>query len=184
MSFLATVDDFLSQIISECEEAGISLQSYEIDHVCYRCETPEEYHLLCNELKGIGKLLLESMISNRPIASFELDTPLKFRNWTIRCVEIPFPKPGRFYARGFEHIEVVVGDDKSTPLNNKEDLLRFASNFSSISFEESSIDKEVNAELRLPLASGAVKFHIWPLYKVCAYEIENNHFIPVPEDRF
>ena len=56
----------------------------------------------------MGQLLIESMIGGRPIATFLLTKPMLFRNLTIRCIEVPCPKPGRPYKSGWEHVEFAL----------------------------------------------------------------------------
>ena len=81
----------------------------EIDHVCYRCETVAEYLDFKSRLMPFGSALEEGMIGGRPILTFLLTEPIVFKDhWRIRCLEIPCPKPGRHYARGLEHAEVVL----------------------------------------------------------------------------
>ena len=47
--------------------------------------------------------------ARRPIATVRLHTPIEHKGYTVACIEVPCPKPGRPYAAGLEHAELVVG---------------------------------------------------------------------------
>ena len=64
---------------------------------------------------GDFRLLVESDIGGRPIATFKLTTPIEVRSRDggtrfVDVVEIPSPKDGSPYGAGLEHVEFVVGD--------------------------------------------------------------------------
>jgi len=73
------------------------------------CHLPAQS--VCAMLSEHGELLIESMIGGRPIATYRLTEPLTFRDFKIRCVEVPCPKPGRPYQSGWEHVEFAIGDE-------------------------------------------------------------------------
>jgi predicted metalloenzyme YecM len=179
---------FLEDTISLAEELGLPLKGFEIDHLCFRCESIEQYKQLCTSIVTLklGTLLLEGMIGGRPISTIQFTTPLIHKEWTISCLELTCPKAGRNHNNGFEHIEVVVDPTSAHGFVNSVAFLNsFADGFPTIEFDRKAINKEINADLSVTLSNGAsVKFHARPLYEVCAYEVENNHFIPVPSDYF
>jgi predicted metalloenzyme YecM len=84
---------------------GIDL---EMDHVCFRCSTRDEYLDVKRRLAPFGTPLEEGMIGGRPILIFLLEEPIVFRGWRISCLEIPCPKPGRSHSHGLEHVEFVI----------------------------------------------------------------------------
>ena len=103
--------------ITKYGESGIPL---EIDHICYRTETIEEYKTIQDEFKENPdkiKLLVESIIGGRPISVYEFLEPLTIcisesmtsnrlndglsdeanKNRStyrtlVRCLELPSPK--------------------------------------------------------------------------------------------
>jgi predicted metalloenzyme YecM len=179
---------FLEETISLAEELGLPLKGFEIDHLCFRCESNKKYKQVCTDIvsSGLGVLLLEGMIGGRPISTIQLTTPLTHKEWTIACLELTCPKAKRSHRNGFEHIEVVVDATNAHGFVNSFSFLdSFANGFPSIEFDRKAINKEINADLSCSLSNGAsVKFHARPLYEVCAYEMEHNHFIPVPNNYF
>jgi predicted metalloenzyme YecM len=60
-----------------------------MDHVCYRCATPDEYAAVCDALAGQGHACLtEAPVGGRLVATFELATPLQAAGFTVRCLEV------------------------------------------------------------------------------------------------
>ena len=82
---------------------------FEMDHVCYRVETNASYDAKRAALLSLGVLLTETNIGGRPIAMIQLHEPIRHAGFEVACVELPAPKPGRHYAEGLEHAELVVG---------------------------------------------------------------------------
>ena len=225
---------FLSTVVSRCQElhgidvttAGSGGTPLQADHVCWRCESIQEYielkaDLLCRASGGCNELLVESIIGGRPISTFRLNPPLEItvrRNHTnkagdadyadntdnsegscgsggssgdgwitfqIECLELPCPKPRRFYASGLEHVEFVVGDTRpgavncaagdasggtqydassSTSSNAGSDgegpvgttaLRRFRARYPCVVFDERAFDKTCNPDLTLALGNAS-----------------------------
>lgn len=183
--------EMLDAIFAACLEKGIKLEDKTIDHVCYRCETISEYHSILTELKSFGTLLHEGMIGGRPIATLKLETPLLYRSalldavFPIECIEVPCPKPGRFYPRGLEHAEVVIGAPDADPHHNERELRHFADCHPLVSWDMRAVDKLLNADVAFAVGDRfSVKFHLCPLARVVALEQAAGEFTPVPNDFF
>ena len=56
----------------------------EMDHICYRCESKEEYLFIISSLIKYGELLVESMIGGRPISVILLTQPIRYNSFEIR----------------------------------------------------------------------------------------------------
>ncbi len=106
---LGPIEPFLAGVIAGAKVDGINLESYVIDHVCYRTNSIEEYAELRRMLDCYGKCIGEYIISGRPIATFLLDTPIEYKNFKIECLELPAPKNGKQYEEKWEHAECSVG---------------------------------------------------------------------------
>ena len=181
--FLDKVTDF---VLSRTE---IPLADMQIDHICYRCATIDEYKSVCRALldEHSGTLLVEGMIGGRPISTIALKNPIVHKGWSIPCVEVPCPKPGRAYASGLEHIEAVIGDSSSSPHNSKAALELFIARYTTpqVAFDTRAMDKEMNADVSLVVdASSSIKFHLCPLALVCKQEKSHGLVEPVPSDYF
>ena len=82
---------------------NLDVSHYEVDHVCWRTKTMEEYSALVNTLKTAHdecELLIESNIGGRPIATFSLKRGIEFilngndktnQSRIINVLEIPAP---------------------------------------------------------------------------------------------
>lgn len=153
---LDQANSFLDHIFHTLEQESIDLRHWEIDHLCYRTETPEEYTLLRESLTQVGELLSEEIIGGRPILTFRLFQPIRYHHYVINLIEVPAPKAGSPYKSGFEHIEVVIDEafhsldvnhnrvKKSNNLLNPELVLIF-DDFS-IKLHHKSLEHVINIE--------------------------------------
>jgi predicted metalloenzyme YecM len=139
---------------------GITVDAYELDHICYRVATPERYRELRDQLAPYGELLTDNPVNGRPIATFRLATPLRYQERRIHYLELPAPKPGSPYAEGWEHVEFVV--DVPLPA--------FAERYPHVDFDRKGLTKTSNADLRRQYPCGSVKFHRQSLAAVIARE--------------
>jgi uncharacterized protein len=142
---------FLKQILQEIEDEGFDLSDFvQMDHICYRVTSRESYDIKKQELAKVGKLLGEAQVNGRPIATFRLLEPIRYRNWRIDAIELPAPKEGTEMKEGLEHVELVLFDDK-------EDFLK---KYATKQFEMRAADRVVNPEIGFKLPSYTVKFHL------------------------
>ena len=84
---LGSTSRFLMVLTEKTLNLGIDITDKEIDHVCYRCDTVIEYQQVRHDLENYGDILLESMIGGRPIAMISLREPIKYSNWSVKCIE-------------------------------------------------------------------------------------------------
>jgi uncharacterized protein len=207
LRILEEVPAFIAYTLTYLSSVGITVStSMEIDHVCYRCSSIEEYAIVKASFCTIGTCLVESIIGGRPIATVLLSNPILFRGFIIRNVEIPAPKSGRPYASGLEHCEIVLTpnaraehvDVADILLNRSKPLLeKFVAAHSvsshSLKFNLSAMKKELNEDVSLYFpaqkqtgeeseAQYCVKFHAMPLDRVIAYEISAGSVARVPEE--
>ena len=150
---------FLERIFRHLAADNISVESYELDHLCYRVETTKDYWRYKKALELRGDLLTESLIGGRPIATFKLKEPFLFQSRKIELLELPAPKPGRFYPEGYEHVEFVI--DKS--------LDAFQQAYPHLDFDTKGKNKEINPDLRLVYDDCSVKFHLYNLEYVITH---------------
>lgn len=156
---LGPVTSFLEQIFQHLKEDQIEVDTFELDHICYRVETKERYVKLKQQLSGYGELLTESIVGGRPIATFKLYQPYQFQNRKIYCLELPSPKEGSPYAEGFEHVEFVI----------EESFEDFMSKYAHLPFKTKGMQKAVNPEISRKYSNSSVKFHHHPIEYVIKY---------------
>jgi predicted metalloenzyme YecM len=197
------VPKFLPLVTSQLLDTyGIDVTPLVADHVCWRTETMEEYADLVGSLKkenhrkNHAKLLIESEIGGRPIATFRLLEEIKCNqdHHTVDIIEIPAPKAGSPYRSGLEHVEFVIGalnnndnnDNKNAvvvttcPLNDSKHqaaLDAFMARHSSIQWNTKAKTKANNPDISLKLeelgesfGTCTVKFHLMPLDRVIEWE--------------
>lgn len=150
-------EDFDEALQGFCEKvgaalpvAGITTAGLFCDHACYRTESAGEYELLKLRLRANGRLLTETMVGGRPIATFKLTKPIETIFGPIDVIELPRPKNGSPYKRGFEHLEFVM-DGGFENLKTR---------FPEAKWDESGRAKTVNPDISVNLQEGMnVKFH-------------------------
>ena len=160
-SVIGSYPDFLDDILDKVVTAGFDTADFsQLDHVCYRTTSIENYEAKKAQLAAVGRLLTETLINDRPIATFRLTTPIRHGNWRIDAVELPSPKPGSDYQEGLEHIEFVLYDDIPT----------FLKKYQGMPFEMRAADRGINPEVGLKLGEYTVKFHLLSLTTVTYLE--------------
>lgn len=162
--FFVSADLFLEKIFADFNDKNIRIHPYwQIDHLCYRVDSLEKYVELKKSFEQFSKLLIESQVNGRPIATFKLNNPINFQHWCIDLVELPAPKKGKVVLDGFEHLEVVSN------LSFKN--LRFQ--YSHLNLDLSGLEKELNPELEISLGERNMKFHTLSLASLIT--LEKNH---------
>jgi predicted metalloenzyme YecM len=151
------LDDILTRVVGEGFDLGDFVQ---IDHMCYRTISAENYAQKKTELEGVARLLGENMINGRPISTFRLREPLIHKPWRIDAIELPAPKTGAEYTEGLEHIEFVLYDDLSD----------FLKKYDGKPFEMRAADRGINPEIGFQLGEYSVKFHLLNLPTVVYLE--------------
>jgi predicted metalloenzyme YecM len=150
---------FLDQVFSALTLAGIKVESFELDHICYRVAEGARYDLIKDELLKSGSLLSEKEIAGRAIAVIKLTTPIIYHDRQIGYVELPQPKPGSPYPEGYEHVEFVID----------ESLHSFMARYPDAPFDSNGLRKRINADVRLKYDGFSVKFHEQSLAYVIKY---------------
>jgi uncharacterized protein len=160
-SIIGDYQTFLADILARVEAEGFDLGDFsQIDHLCYRTTSLEDYAQKKEELTAVSALLGETMVNERPICTFRLHEPIRYGQWRIDAVELPAPKSGASYAEGLEHIEFVLYDDIPT----------FLKKYEGKPFELRAADRGINPEVGLKLGDYTVKFHLLALPTVVYLE--------------
>lgn len=151
---------FLSDLFSKIDDIDLDVSRYELDHICYRVASMEEYSAKKAELLNFGTLLIESMVNGRLISTFKFHEPIEFRERKIFLIELPSPKPGHSYKSGLEHVEFVT----------KDPLQKIVERYPQYSFEVFGIHKKINADITLKLGEYCIRFHNQSLEQVIIEE--------------
>ena len=88
--------NFLDDILGRVEREGFNLADFsQIDHMCYRTTSVENYNEKKSELTLVARLLGETTVNGRPISTFRLNEPAIHTPWRIDAIELPAPKACR-----------------------------------------------------------------------------------------
>ena len=147
---------FLTELFASLKRHDIDVSPFELDHICYRVETEICYTEMNVCFLEHARLLVESIVSGRLIATFKLKAPILFEGRSIAVIELPSPKSSSPYSEGYEHAEFVIDSDP----------VAFTERYPQLDWDLSGTHKEVNADVRLPLGRISVKFHRDALEKV------------------
>lgn len=142
-------ESFLSYVFKVLEQAKCDVSGFDLDHICYRVVTVDEYLRLKKLLLKEGVLLADNHWNGREISVFELKNPIVFKGREISVFELPSPKKNVAYETGYEHIEFVVSVELRELIQNNPHL----------NFNTKGIDKDENPDIRLKFQHGVVKFH-------------------------
>ena len=153
---------FLKQVFENLKTDGFEVKDCFLDHICYRTESGEHYNSLKNNLSEKNLLLVESEINGRNISVFKLKHPIEFEDRKIPLLELPSPKPGSFYPKGWEHVEFVLN----------ENLDAFLEKHPQIRFDKKGFSKKLNRDLRRKYEGMSVKFHEQSLEEVIRMEMK------------
>lgn len=122
---------------------------WEIDHVCFRTHTLEEYEEYKLIFSHSFNLLTETIIGQRPISTYKLTKPMRVSDQFVDLIELPAPKSGKPYTKGYEHLEIVI--DISF-----EELM---AKYPSVTWKTSGVNKSLNPELQACFEGFNIKFH-------------------------
>ncbi len=151
---------FLDQLFGMLSDIELNVEKYELDHLCYRVASADEYTEKKKALSSFGELLIESMVNGRMISTFKLHEPIVYKNRKIALLELPSPKPNHSYKSGLEHVEFVT----------KEPLQKIIDRYPQYSFEAFGIHKKINADITLKLGDYCIRFHNQSLEDVIKLE--------------
>lgn len=152
---------FLEDILGRVAGEGFDVADFiQIDHMCYRTTSIDNYNEKKFELSAVAILLGETLVNGRPISTFRLRQPVIHSSWRIDAIELPAPKAGSEHQEGLEHIEFVLYDDIPAFLKKYEDK----------PFKMQAADRGVNPEVGLSLGEVSVKFHLLNLPTVVYLE--------------
>lgn len=161
--FYAQAEAFLRHLFVQVQENGIELKPHwSIDHLCFRVQSLESYERHKVAFAQFGRMLIESEVNGRMIATYKLSEPVIHGNHRIDVVELPAPKAGKKTIEGFEHVEVVVD----------EPFEKLMAKYSYMDLDSGGLKKAFNQELEVQMDGCALKFH--PLALESVIELEKN----------
>ncbi|MEN8617295.1 VOC family protein [Shewanella baltica] len=123
---------FEAQILALLETLGLADKALVCDHVALRVNSIASADALRYAFSRVGKIISDNIINGRTILIIELDIPLKLGQFSIACVELPYPSDKVYPQEGWEHIELVI-DSKATECDTlSQDLLALCPKLSAL----------------------------------------------------
>jgi uncharacterized protein len=145
---------FIHGLLGQVTTAGFDLSDFlQMDHLCYRTISQENYDQKKQELAAFGTLVRETSVNERLIATYRLRHPIIVDGWRVDALELPAPKPGSAHAEGLEHVEFVLFDSFEL----------FRKKYADKTFNLASAERGINPEISYQLDGCAVKFHLLSL---------------------
>ncbi|MGL5250793.1 MAG: VOC family protein [Enterovibrio sp.] len=114
-SLYRELDEFYIKIKKLIDMLGLDLKALQADHIALRVNDWQRAQALEDEWTREGKWLSKSEINGRPICAIGLRKPLQLGDWSIECVELPYPGAKTYPHEGWQHVEWVVPLPASTP---------------------------------------------------------------------
>ncbi|KFZ38543.1 hypothetical protein HR45_03715 [Shewanella mangrovi] len=104
-----TLDEFAAKISLLIAELGLQSLT-QCDHVALRVNTTAAADALRDAFSARGSVISDNIINGRPILIIKLHTPLQLGEYSVACVELPYPKT-EYPQQGWEHIELVLASN-------------------------------------------------------------------------
>jgi len=106
---------FIAKICTLSDKLGLDLTAYQADHLALRINHVELAKAAHQAWLEYGKEISRAQINGRPIIVIAFDTPLVAMDWSIECLELPYPAEGKLYPnQDWEHVEFVVPSTAQT----------------------------------------------------------------------
>ncbi|WP_300480751.1 VOC family protein [Shewanella sp.] len=123
---------FEAQILALLETLDLADKALVCDHVALRVNSIDSADALRYAFSRVGKIISDNIINGRTILIIELDIPLTLGQFSIACVELPYPSDKVYPQEGWEHIELVI-DSKAKDCDTlSQDLLALCPKLSAL----------------------------------------------------
>ena len=115
------LQNYLDEFGKFCSENSISINGIDIDHICYKCSSKEEYEMIRSFFEYDDIFIYQSIISKRRISIIRFLEPLNSICGDVHCLELSDQKPDGSQGSKVDHIEPV-----SKTISYEEMLARFS----------------------------------------------------------
>ncbi|WP_413473154.1 VOC family protein [Shewanella baltica] len=140
---------FEAQILALLETLDLADKALVCDHVALRVNSIASADALRDTFSRVGKIISDNIINGRTILIIELDTPLTLGQFSIACVELPYPSDKVYPQEGWEHIELVI-DSKAKDCDTlSQDLLALCPKLSALLPSEQAAEPVQSSSLGL-----------------------------------
>lgn len=106
---------FIESIQQLIDLLCLDMTPYQLDHIALRINELELAQLAHQAWLSEGEEISNTQINGRPIIVVAFNQPLQAGQWTIECLELPYPAQGKHYPeQSWEHVEFVVPSTAQT----------------------------------------------------------------------
>lgn len=153
---LDNYENFIKKILDKLNEMGVDVSSLNMDHIGYQASSDNDYDKLKSEFDEIGEKVSEEIVGGRRVGIYELNKPLRFRQYINTAIELIAPKAGQVCPSALEHVEFVIDDFKT-----------FMKKYPNIQFDTSAINQPDFPMIKLKLDNDLqAKFHLTPVLEI------------------
>lgn len=99
---------FEIKILNLLAKLDLADKKLECDHVALRVNSVANADALRQAFCQVGHIISDNQINGRNILIIQLNTPLTLGEFSIPCVELPYPSDKLYPQEGWEHIELVI----------------------------------------------------------------------------
>ena len=99
---------FVEEMIERCKLIGLDINSFPIDHVCYRAKDIESFNTFLEMFQSISALYTIKSHHGRKFFTFFLKDALDYKNISSYVIEYSEPGGSDTYDNGFQHLELLT----------------------------------------------------------------------------
>lgn len=104
---LKKLQDYANDFSKYCKSKKIRTKGVKLDHICYKCESKEEYETLRSFFEIEDKFVYQSIISKRRISIIGFKKHIKSIFGDIKYLELSDQKPDKSQKSKVDHIEPI-----------------------------------------------------------------------------
>ena len=159
-SIIGNYETFLKSELDALNAVGIDIHGRFIDHIAFRCISSDDYIATQAALIPWAEKRIERSFNKRDVSIYKFYDPLQYEQYVIPYLELISYREGDTFARGLEHIEVVI----DAPLS-------LLTQYPALDWRVAE-GRLIHIEVFLQFEKYAVKFHNLPLEEAVQKQIE------------
>ncbi len=148
---------FLDSFFEQITKTGIDISTYVLDHIAYQASTSNDYDQQKIKFSRLGKEMSEEIIGNRRVAIFKLNTPIKYKKYSIPVLELIEQKENQECSSQFQHAEFIINIPFEEYINK----------YLNINWDTSSMNRSEFPHLKLNFSNSlTLKFLKQPILEI------------------
>jgi predicted metalloenzyme YecM len=99
---------FMEEMAKRSKLIGLDIDSFPIDHVCYRAKDIESFNIFLELFKSLSVIYTVKTYHERKFYTFFLKDALTYKNISSYVIEYSEPGGSDTYDNGFQHLELLT----------------------------------------------------------------------------